>query len=314
MRGFLGKHPEAIGIEIGTDGIRMAQLSKGDQKHQLQLLGARMCDCPEQIQSGTVQWQHWMVDTMKNLLTEHRFSGKIAVGGIPTSDTVLETVRLPKLDQSKLDDFLFGRIRSQWFSDVARDEVLIKHICPDSEHVVIMAARREQINRHLATFERAGLTIRSLCVWPESLVNCYIHFFGRRKTDKDAVVMLIDIEPACTNVVICRYTDILLARSIPILADTLNEEKSGQRLTLEVLSCRREMMNLYRHIQIDRLVFLSGHCVDEQVYTQVAKQLAVQTQIGDCLMAVKSNAAKERESESDITCVSWATAFGLSLS
>jgi len=167
---------------------------------------------------------------------------------------------------------------------------------------------------HLAIYERAGLAIKSIGVWPLALANCYARFFGRRKTDLEAIVLLLDIQPDCTHLVISRHKNPLYACYIPVGARQLKDETAVGRLVMEMTACRREFVSLYKNVQLERLIFLSGLAVEAEVYRTIAKQLEVQAQMGDCMAAVEIRDPDRLGLDRRNTTVSWALAFGLSLS
>jgi hypothetical protein len=190
-----------------------------------------------------------------------------------------------------------------------------------------MASERTVIDRHLAVYEKAGLSIKSIGVWPLALINCYVKFFGRRKSDLEAIVMLICIEEDCTDVVICRHKNLLFAHSIPIGIKNLIDEQAISRLAMEITSCKRQFNMMYRNAQIERLIFLSGQAVDKDACATIARQLEMPAQIGDCLAAVEiaKSCRLSRDIENDKESldgqidrrecpVNWAVTFGLSLS
>jgi Tfp pilus assembly PilM family ATPase len=126
--------------------------------------------------------------------------------------------------------------------------------------------------------------------------------------------MLLNIETNNSNLVICRQGNPLFASSIPIGANQLADENMITRLVLELTACRRRFTSAHRHTQIERLIFLSGQTSDVQAYTTIAKQLEIQAQMGDCLAAVEVGDPDTCGIDRRHGNVSWATAFGLSLS
>jgi len=85
-------------------------------------------------------------------------------------------------------------------------------------------------------------------------------------------------------------------------------------LVLELTACRRYFGSMYKEVRIERLIFLSGQAVDKDIYATIAKQLEMPAQMGDCLRAVEiadpcGSGINRRGFQ-----LSWATAFGLSLS
>ena len=155
-----------------------------------------------------------------------------------------------------------------------------------------------------------------------ALVNCYTRFFGRRKSDLASVVMLIEIESDCTNVVICRHKHLLFARSISIGYGQLDDEAVLTRLVLELTGCKRQFVSMHCNSQVERLIFLSNRVADKNIYEKIAQKLEMPAQVGDCLAAININDApgndKGQPSGTPIDrrdCqVNWSVAFGLSLS
>ena len=86
------------------------------------------------------------------------------------------------------------------------------------------------------------------------------------------------------------------------------------RLVMELTAGRREFLSLYKNVQIERLIFLSGLAVEADVYRTIAKQLEVQAQMGDCMAAVEIQDPDRFGLERRNGTASWALAFGLSLS
>jgi Tfp pilus assembly PilM family ATPase len=206
---------------------------------------------------------------------------------------------------------------------------MIKYLPAEDDNIMVVAVERKKIDRHLAIYERANLQIKSIVVWPTALTNSYTRFFGRRKSDVEAVVMLLNIDANYTNVVICRHRNPLFACSIPVGAKQLDRAAANRdgkysgniademiaKLVLELTVCRRHFGSMHQEAQIERLIFLSSHTVDRDICTIIAKQLGMPAQIGDCLAAVETANLYDGLAIDRRQCkVNWATAFGLSLS
>jgi Tfp pilus assembly PilM family ATPase len=308
---FAKNHMYTIGIDMGRDSLRLAQLTSCGQ--EVGLVAGCLQRCPPDIESGTPAWQHWAVEAIRESLARNKFQGKMASSAIPASDVLIETVRMPRNNEVKLEDAMYARIKQHLRSGCTKENTLIQHVLTDQENALVMAADREIINRYLAVYEKAGLEIKSIGVWPEALINSYVRFFGRRKADTNETVLLLNMELDCTNLVICRHKNLLFARSLPIGTQGLDDERVIDRLVLDVTACRRDFMALSRNSAISRLIFLSGRAVERQIYAKIARQLEVQAQIGDCLVAVEMAGPAHEELDRRDSNVSWATAFGLSM-
>ncbi len=299
----------SIGVDMSDDSLRLAQL--GDEGKGLRLIAAGSESRPEDVKPGTVNWQRWALDAVKKLTADGNFQGRDVIAATPPNELFVEHLKTPKVKDDKLHDTIVTKIKKKLPFEC--DGAMIKYIQTDNDNILAMVTEREKIDRHLAIYEQANLQIKSIGAWPAALTNSYVRFFGRRETDIQTIVMLLDIEADCTNVVICRHKNLLFARSIPIGAEHLDDEMLS-RLVLELTGCRRHFSSMYRMAQIERLIFLSGRTLDTNISGTIAKQLEMPTQIGDCLAAVEIANPSVSGIDRRECQFSWATAFGLSLS
>ena len=310
---FAKNHICPIGLDVNEDYAKMVQL-EGNGKGMCLVAGG-IENRPAGIQPGSVDWQMWVIDAVKRLTANEKFRGRDIISAIPASQVFIDYIKTPQTKDekdAKPDDAAISKIKQRL--PFEPDNAVIKYISTEDDNTVVIATEREKIDRLLAVFEKACLQIKSIGVWPEALINCYVKFFGRRKTDVQSVTLLLDIGTNCTNVVICRHKNLLFARSIPI--GTLQMETiSGDgitRLVTELTAYRRQLGLMYRNAQIERLLFISRQTVNKNIYTAIAKQMELPAHIGECLAAVEIPAGGEIERRENQS--SWATAFGLSLS
>jgi len=315
----------AIGVDIGRDSLKLAQL--GNNGKGISLFAGNSKDMPENIKPGSIDWQRWAIDTIHLLTAYGDFRGKEVIAAMPPSDVFIDHLKMPKTEESKLRDSIFSKIKQKLPFESLQDNTVMKYIPTEQDNVLVMATERKIIDRHLAIYEKAGLSIKSIGVWPTALANCYVRFFGRRQSDLEAVVMLICIEANSTNVVICRHKNLLLARSLSVGINQTDNEQVVSKLVMELTACKRQFSLMYRNTQIERLIFLSGQTVDRNVCAAISKQLEMPALMGDCLAAVQiANSCRlakdhKRDNERLGTPIdrrdsqaNWAVAFGLSLS
>ncbi|OHB66432.1 MAG: hypothetical protein A2Y76_14150 [Planctomycetes bacterium RBG_13_60_9] len=325
MFGFGKKQSYLIGVDLGNDCVKLAQLANGTE--ETFLIAGQCVSRPADVTAGTARWQRWAIDVMREATADGHFKSKEVVAALPANEVFIDHLRWPKKFDGKIEDAIFAKIKQKLPFEPLEKNTLIKYIAAEQDNLIVLATERAVIDRHLAIYERAGLSIKSIGVWPMALANCYAQFFGRRKTDLDAVVLLLDIQQDCTNMVICRHKNPLYARSIPVGSKQLkgdpqtpsvafggpNEQAVG-RLVIELTACRREFLTLYKNVQIERLIFLSGLAVEADIYRTIAKQLEIQAQMGDCMAAIAIQDPDRFGLERRNGTVSWALAFGLSLS
>lgn len=312
MFGLLKKQSHLIGVDLGNDCLKLAQLANGTE--QTMLLAGQYVNRPADITAGTARWQRWAVEVMREATGNGHFKGKEVVAALPANEVFIDHIRWPKKFDGKIEDAIFAKIKQKLPFEPIQKNTLIKHIATEQDNVIVLATERTVIDRHLAIYERAGLAIKSIGVWPVALANCYARFFGRRKTDLDAIVMLLDIQSDCTNMVISRHKNPLFACSVPIGTNQLKDESYVGRLVMELTANRRQFLSIYKNVQIERLLFLSGMAVEPDIYRTVAKQLEVQAQMGDCMAAVEVSDPDRFGLDRRDGKISWALAFGLSIS
>ncbi|MFQ6034651.1 MAG: hypothetical protein ACE5NM_02240 [Sedimentisphaerales bacterium] len=328
---FLKSRACSIGVDIGDDSIKLAQLANNGEG--ISLIAGRSERRPESIKPGSAAWQRWAAEALREATANHRFRGRNVIAAIPANDVFIDHVKVGtqfyskspngsaqlSTNDEKLSQVILSKVKQKL--PFESDDAMIKYLPTEDDNVLMMATERKIIDRHLAIYEKAGLTIKSIGAWPVALANCYTRFFGRRKADLKAIVMLLDIEPSYTNVVICRHSRPLFACSIPIglrqlVPEQVGDERIVTGLSLELTACRRRFASMHPSAQIERLIFLSGPAVDANIYTTIAKQMEIQAQMGDCMAAVEienpyRSGIDRRNGNGN---VNWAIAFGLSLS
>ncbi len=313
MFGLGKKNSYLIGVDLGNDCLKLAQLANGSE--DTVLIAGQYVNRPADVLPGTARWQRWAIEVMRETAHEGHFKGKEVVAALPPNEVFIDHLRWPKKFDGKIEEAIFAKIKQKLPFEPIEKNTMIKYIPAEQDNVMVLATERTVIDRHLAIYERAGMTLKSIGVWPVALASCYARFFGRRKTDLESIVMLLDIQPDCTNAVISRHKNPLYACSIPVGTKQLKEdEKLTGRLVMELTACRREFLSLYKGVQIERLIFLSGLSVDPDIYRTVAKQLEVQAQMGDCMAAIQMTDPDRFGLERRNGTVGWALAFGLSLS
>jgi len=310
-----------IGIDITDSTIKLAQLSQ--EEKEIRLIAAESCHLPEQITPFSSSWQRWAIDSISKLIANGTFKGKDVVAVLPPAEVYINHIKDASLYKTiakassidtKIQKTVIGKVKQNL--PFPPDRAIIKCIPAENDNLMITVTDRTKIDRHLAIYENAGLSIKSIAVWPNAMTNAYIRFFGRRKADIPIVVMLVCIEPEYTNVVICRHKNLLFARTISIGSNHLEREDLLDKLTFELTACRRHLASVNPAAQIERLIFLSSRSADPHItqrFTTIAKQLELPAQLGDCLAAVTIedpiNLGIDRRDCND----SWAIAFGLSL-
>lgn len=306
-----------IGIDIGSGFLKMAQIRKNDQG--LHLHAASVEQIPENLQAGTPAWQRWIAQTVRDITTNGKFHGKEAVAVMPPEDMFIEQFQIPRVAEKDVDLAVMKKIAKKLPFDSKK--AMIKQVLTDNNNnghfdVLVMAAEREKVDRHLAIYEKAGLNIKGIGVWPVACINAYVNFFGRRKADLDMIALLIEIGSTHTNIIICRHEELLFARVISIGLEQIDQGQMADRLVAEIDACVRYFESNSGSCKVQRMVFFSDRNVNRVVcekIAELAKSLQVPAQIGDVLAAIGIGSNGQIAIDRRGPQLNWALAFGLSL-
>lgn len=222
VQSWFAKSAHPIGVDLGTDALRLAQVSI--EHDEFRLAAAASADVPSHLRGNTPARLEWFCDTVRELLAQGGFKGKQAVLSLPASMLFIQHLRLPKIDEETLRKTLPFEARGKLPLDPV--QCLLRHIVagdifseqePKSE-VILMAAAREFVNQFLDAAARAKLDVVGVNVEPRAIVDCFANVF-RRRIDREAVNCYVDIGASATRAFVVRDEEILFARSIPIGGD-----------------------------------------------------------------------------------------------
>ena len=318
MFDFLKKRIFPTGVDLGSSYLKMAQL--GFDGNQFFLHAAGQKERPKDIEPGSARWQRWVAAAAKEIVGKGGFSGRQVVTAMSADDIFIDQIKIQKTAEEKIEDAVLVKIKPRLPFDPKG--AMVKYVvseahCGNGElGVLVMAGERQMVDRHIAIYEKANLEICGMSVWPLAITNSYVKFFGRRAEDRKMVAMLVDIGAGHTNIVICRHSNLLLARMIPTGFSHLEYSEMLERLIDEINACCRYFELVSDGAKIHRLVLISGRSVDKTIcerVAEVAKGMQVPAQIGDVLAAVQVRQGCRFDIERRGRQVDWATAFGLSL-
>lgn len=308
-----------IGVDLGKAFLRMAQL--GLNGHQPSLLAAGLRAKPADIQAGSPAWQRWAVEAIKEIYHQSGFKSRQVVTALSSDDVFIDLIKVPRSGLDNLEQAALPKAQKRL--PFEPQQAVIQYVpaehsqnkSPDVD-VLVIAAQRETVNRHLAIYEYAGLEVVGITIWPNALIQSYVHFFCRREEEQSQIAMLLDVGSRHTNVVICRGPALLFARIVSIGYIHLSDTAMLMRLMSELEACVRYYESMSGNAAIERMVFLSGSGIDAVLcdrLAELARQMQVAAQIGDVVCAVEMSQTPNCLIDRRNNKIDWATAFGLSL-
>ena len=213
-----------IGIDFGSDGLRMAQVEAfdgGNGQADFKLVAAARADVPAHLRHDPAARFAFFTETVRELWVKGNFRGRRAVIALPAATMTIQHLRIPKMDEEALKKALPWEARGKLPYDPSH--ALLRHLVAGEIHqdgeqkneIILMAAHRESVNGLLAAAVKARLDVVGMSVEPKALIDCFGHVY-RRKADAEVTNLFVDIGCAATRAYVSRGAQVMFARSIPI--------------------------------------------------------------------------------------------------
>jgi len=225
VQNFFVPRANPIGVDFGSDCLRLAQVQVVDGEHKL--LAAASADVPSHVRHDPTARLNFFVEATRDLLASGGFRGRSAVLALPAASMFIQHLRLARTDEETLRKTLPFEARGKLPIDPSH--ALLRHLVAGEvyqdqdpkQEVIVMAAGRELVNQFLAMAGKARLDVVGMNVEPKAMVDCFQHVY-RRKSDADLTSCFVDIGCSGSRAVIARGGHILFARAIPIGGDHFN--------------------------------------------------------------------------------------------
>ena len=214
-----------IAIDIGTDTLKLLQVEPRDGSHRL--VAAACETIPDDIRAaGPAERDAFITDTLRRLLAVG-FRGKQVVTSLPANVIALQHLRIGKMSSEDLAKALpfeaAGKLPFDAHRAVLRHTIAgeVYHNQEARQEVILMAAPRDAVEKHLALLSRQKLEVVGIHVEPHALLECFGHL-NRRKGDENICTLYIDMGAGATHVVIGHARHLVFAKHIAVGGDAFN--------------------------------------------------------------------------------------------
>jgi type IV pilus assembly protein PilM len=156
------------------------------------------------------------------------FRGKQVVTCLPANQMAVQHLRMAKMSAEELTKALPFEAAGKLPFDAGR--AVIRHTIAGEiyqnqetkQEVILMAAPRDAVDRHLNILSKAKLEVVGIHVEPTALIECFGHLF-KRKTDESVSTLFIDMGAGSTHVVIAHGKSMVFAKHVGVGGDTFNK-------------------------------------------------------------------------------------------
>jgi Tfp pilus assembly PilM family ATPase len=308
--GFFKNHTYPIGVDMGDDALTLVQMDNGTGNvHLHAFISVKR---PDSIKPGSPTWQQWAIEMITKSVFYGRFRGKNVVAAMPPREVFIDTVKMPRVPEDELQNTILNSLKPKLGVDPK--DILMEYIKSNNENILVMATDKTKLYKHLAIYEKARLKVVSISIWPLAVLNAYSRLWANRMNQDDNPVMLLDIAKSYTNIIICDSANLYFAHSSPVGIQNLENDRMIDLLNSEMEMCRIKFRSIYQMAPLNRIIFVSGHAVDTEIYTKIAKRAKMSAQVGDCFETVGAVRSDQAGSKNRTSHANWMTAMGLSLS
>jgi type IV pilus assembly protein PilM len=219
-----------IGVDFGTDALRMAQvqIDGGD----FRLLAAAIAEIPANIRGDPEARLEFFAEHARHLLNTGKFRGRRAVLGLPPSVVHTQQLALEPMDEKLIPEAINACAKQKHRQELKLpfdpERALLRHAVVGQTrdggdprlHVIVMAADRQWINQFIAAARQSRLDVVAMNMQPLALLDCFANVY-RRTAEQQSVRLYVDIGSSGSRAFIGQGTHLLFARNLAIGGDHL---------------------------------------------------------------------------------------------
>jgi len=197
---------KVVGLDIGTSGVRAAELSRGKGPVTLERFG-QVALPPGAVRDGEVVDTQVVADAIKQLWAQAKFSTKKVVVGVANQKVVVRQVDLPWLPMGELRKSLAFQVQDyipmpveQAILDFHPLEEFTTESGERRLRVLLVAAARDMVGSAIGAAERAGLTASLVDLNSFAVLRSLVTLDnGLGSLEAEA---LVDVGASVTNIVV----------------------------------------------------------------------------------------------------------------
>jgi type IV pilus assembly protein PilM len=224
----MAKRKLAVGLDIGSSGVKLVQLKQKKGGYALQAFGTAPLP-PEAIVDGALMNSGAIVSAIQDLVAQHKVKTKEVAIGIGGHSVIIKKISMPRMTQEELDESI------QWeaeqyipfdVKDVNIDtQILSSEVNAAGQmDVLLVAAKKDMINDYTSVCAEAGLTATVVDVDAFAVQNAY-----ESNYDLDGqTVVLINVGAAVSNINILSGGATTFTRDITMGGNAFTEEIQKQ--------------------------------------------------------------------------------------
>ena len=219
----LGAKP-VVGIDIGSSAIKLVEAEK--KRGGWVIRSFTSITLPEDtIVDGEIVNHAAVVEALKLLIKEASSRTKLVCTSVAGSSVIIKHIAIPKTVPKELEDQVYWEAEQYIpfdMKEISLDFEVVQEEGPDGKmDVLLVAAKKDFIEKRLATLKDAGLEPEVLDVDVIALANT---FWNNYEMTPDNAVVLVDIGASLTKINIVSDSTTLFTRDVAVGGKNLTQE------------------------------------------------------------------------------------------
>jgi type IV pilus assembly protein PilM len=279
MLEFLKTKTSPIGLDVGSNSIKMLQLESGSDKPAVIAadeahLGPEIGDDPQAARDATVA-------AIKEILARGHFQKRKVISCLPSSKLIIKSLRLDTFDDEEIEKTIKSGIIERFGLKTDTHEVRffsagnIRQGDEVKNEVILFAIDKESLREHVELLEQAGVTPVAIDTVPCALFRSLQRSL-RRTADREKANVFVDVGSSHTTVIIGKGGEIIFAKQIDIAGEQINRQvasKLGIGLD-EAVHLRNKLRNKAEAGEIEpamqQVVIDSMHLVIDELAREIS--------------------------------------------
>lgn len=226
---IFAKKKDLVGIDVGSSAVKLVQLRESRGTYQLLSLGYEPLP-PEAIVDNAIMDASSVVETVRSLVEQHKVKTKNVATSISGHSVIIRKIQLPIMGAEELENSIQFEAEQYIPFEISEVNLDFHILGPDSSdpsvmNVILVAAKKDFVNDHVAIFKECGLTPVVMDIDCFAVQNAFEINYG---FSDDEIVALINMGAEAMNVNVVRQGASVFTRDIQVGGNMVSEEIQKQ--------------------------------------------------------------------------------------
>ena len=221
---MLGKRKDLLGLDIGSNAIKLVELKRGKNSYELVHMGVSALS-PDVIVDGALMNSGAIVDAIAELLQETKTKHKNVATSISGTSVIIKKISLPVMTSQELQENIQWEAEQYIPFDINDVNVDFHILGEEGEEqgkmgVILVAAKKDLVNDYTAVIAESGLVPQCVDVDAFAVGNAFEWNYAERLSE---IIALINIGASVSNINVIKNGVSTFVRDITSGGNTVTE-------------------------------------------------------------------------------------------